>query len=435
MNKHAPWLHRELERWVEEKIVSPEQAGQLRQRYPLAATNLSWGLIVFATTGALVIGLGVILLFAYNWNGIPKFAKLALIFGAMSGAHTAGLRWLRCADWRARLGEAMLVLGTMFFGAAIWLVAQIYNIDEHYPNGFLTWAAGALALAWAVRSTALGILAVLLVGIWGGCEAVDFNRPGHWAMLLVVLGVAPLAWRNRSAVLLALCVTATQALLLLNLGVWGAGAHLFTASLAFSVLLAGAARLSPAVFPAGARVMEGFGYGVFLVCAYLLTFRGATRGLLDWERARGWRPEQAAAVGWILFGLAVALWAWVARRALLARELAVERTDWLLPIALLYAFGIAAIGARGWEQFVAWSFTALLLGLAAWWMWRGCQQSRLGITVLGSVVLTALVAARYFDLFQSMASRGLAFILLGGLFLAEALYYRKIRRDAEGGAS
>jgi uncharacterized membrane protein len=434
MNKHAPWLHRELERWVDEKLVSPEQATHLRQRYPVSMPAFSWGLIVFATTGALVVGLGVILLLAYNWDGIPKFGKLALIFGAMAGAHAAGLHWLRQDDWRRKLGEAMLVLGTMFFGAAIWLVAQIYNIDEHYPNGFLTWAAGALVLAWVIRSTALGILAVLLVGIWGGCEAVDFNRPGHWAMLVVVLGVAPLAWRNRSAVLLALCVAATQALLLLNLGVWGAGAHLFTASLAFAVLLAGAARLSAAVFSGGARVMEGFGYGVFLVCAYLLTFRGATRGLLDWERAPGWRPEFAVAIGWGLFAIAIALWAWVARRALLARELAVERTDWLLPIALLYAFGIAAIGARGWEQFVAWSFTALLLGLAAWWMWRGCQQSRLGITVLGSVVLTALVAARYFDLFQSMASRGLAFIVLGGLFLAEALYYRKIRRHADGGA-
>ncbi len=38
----------------------------------------------------------------------------------------------------------------MFYGAGIWLVAQIYNIDEHYPNGFLFWALGALAMAWAM---------------------------------------------------------------------------------------------------------------------------------------------------------------------------------------------------------------------------------------------------------------------------------------------
>jgi uncharacterized membrane protein len=434
MNKHAPWLHAEVGRWVEDQLISPEQAERLRQRYPLAAPAFSWGLIVFATAGALVVGLGVILLLAYNWDDIPKFGKLALIFGAMIGAHTAGLRWLRAADWRAQLGEAMLVLGTMFYGAAIWLVAQIYNIGEHYPTGFLLWALGALALAWAVRSSALGILAVLLVGIWGGCEALDFNRPGHWAMLLVVLGIVPLAWRNRSAVLLVLCVAATQVLLLMNLGVWGAGAHMFTASLALAVLLAGAARLANASFSSGARVMEGFGYGAFLICAYLLTFRHAAGRLLDWERSRAWQPEQAALVGWLLFAGSMIAWAWIARRALLARDLAVERTDWLLPIALLYAFGLGALGIRGWDQFAAWSFTALLLGLAAWWMWRGCQQSRVGITVLGSVVLTALVAARYFDLFQSMASRGLAFILLGGLFIAEAVYFRKIRRDT-GGAS
>jgi uncharacterized membrane protein len=434
MNKHAPWLHAELDRWVEEKLVSPEQAARLRERYPLEQPAYSWGLIVFATTGALVVGLGVILLLAYNWDGIPKAGKLALIFGAMLGAHGAGLNWLRRPDWRAKLGEAMLVLGTMFYGAAIWLVAQIYNIDEHYPNGFLFWALGALALAWAIRSTALGFLTVILVGIWGGCEALDFNRPGHVALLLVVVAVVRLAWRNRSAVLLALCVAATQVLLLMNLGVWGASAQMFTASLALAVFLVAASRLTDAAFPAAAHVMEGFGYGSFLICAYLLTFHHAARGLLDWDHSNSWQPTQAAIAGWSLFVAALGAWSWVAWRHFLQRDLAVERTDWLLPIALLYAFGLAATSVVGWEQFVAWSFTAALLGLAAWWMWRGCQESRAGITVLGSVVLTALVAARYFDLFPSMASRALAFILLGGLFIAEALYYRKVRRE-KGGAS
>ena len=48
------------------------------------------------------------------------------------------------------------MLGTLFFGAGIWLVAQIYHIDEHFPNGFLIWGLGALALAWRIgeRNTA-----------------------------------------------------------------------------------------------------------------------------------------------------------------------------------------------------------------------------------------------------------------------------------------
>jgi uncharacterized membrane protein len=432
MNKHVRWLQAELDRWVEEQVISPAQAAQLRDRYRRTEAGPSWGLIVFATCGAIVLGLGVILLFAYNWADMPKALKLALIFGAMLGAHGAALHLLAQPDWRAKLGEALAVLGTMFYGAAIWLVAQIYNIDEHFPNGFLFWALGALALAWMIRSTALGILAVALVGVWAGCEALAFNQPKHWAMLLLVLGLVPLAWRQRSAILLALCVVTFEAVLLMNLAGADAGAHLFTATLAFAVLLVGVARWTARSFAAGARILEGFGYGLFLVCAYLVSFQDGARHLLNWSRPYDESPAIGAVVGWTLFALATGAWAIVLQQRATGRAAEAERSDWLLPIALFYAFGLAALGARGGEELVAWSFAATLLGLAVWWMWRGCQESRAGVTILGSVVLTALVVARYFDLFQSLASRGLAFILLGALFIAEALYYRKRRRQSGG---
>ena len=54
----------------------------------------------------------------------------------------------------------------MFYGAGIWLVAQVYHIDEHYPNGFLFWALGALVLAWALESIPQALLATVLFTIW-----------------------------------------------------------------------------------------------------------------------------------------------------------------------------------------------------------------------------------------------------------------------------
>ncbi|MDD3180538.1 MAG: DUF2157 domain-containing protein [Opitutaceae bacterium] len=119
-----------------------------------------WGLLVFATVGAIVIDLGVILHFAYNWEGIPNYGKLAIVFATLIEAHLSGIRLLGCGGWQPKLGEALVVMGTIFYGVDIWLVAQIYNIDEHYPDGFYFWALGALAMAWPIRSTANGLLAV-----------------------------------------------------------------------------------------------------------------------------------------------------------------------------------------------------------------------------------------------------------------------------------
>jgi uncharacterized membrane protein len=439
MEKQIRWLLAEIDRWQADGLVSAEQAGRLRQRYEpspeTAAGTVPWGLLVFASAGAIVIGLGVILLFAYNWAEIPKFGKLALVFLAIIAAHAGGIRLLARPGWQPKLGEALTALGTMFYGAGIWLVAQIYNLDEHYPNGFLFWALGALAMAWAIRSTANGLLAVVLLAIWGCTEAFDFHAPVFWSVLLVAVGLLPLAWKQRSGLLLAASLAAIQLLLAVNVFNWGGGAQAFTATLAWAVLLVAAARLTDANHPdfsAGTRVMAFFGFGAFIVCAYLLSFHRAADDLLDWARNYSSRPALAFAFSWSLFALGLAGWLRIAYRSLLQKELEIRREEWLLPIALLYCFGIAYLGQRGWGSFVSWSFNLMLLGFAIMWMWRGCQESRLRPTVLGSLLLGAVVLARYFDLFQSMASRGLAFIILGIIFVAEAMFYRKVRQAKEG---
>src|SRR5690606_8665033 len=88
------WLFAAIARGTNDKIISQDQAAQIRALYPPSASGRSWGLILFSGLGAVVIGLGVILLLAYNWAEIPKFGKLALVFGSVVGAHSVGL-WLR----------------------------------------------------------------------------------------------------------------------------------------------------------------------------------------------------------------------------------------------------------------------------------------------------------------------------------------------------
>ncbi len=426
----------EIDRWQADGLVSAEQAGKLRARYAQTGPTVPWGLLVFATAGAIVVGLGVILLFAYNWDEIPKFGKLALVFGAVIAAHTAGIRLLARDGWQPKLGEALSLLGTMFYGAGIWLVAQIYHIDEHYPNGFLFWALAALAMAWAIRSTANGVAATVLITIWGCCELFDFNNAQYWAILLVAGGILPLAWRQRSALLFAVGLAAIQFLIAANATYWGGGSHALTTSLALGVLLLAAARWHVLYRPdfGGASVMAFFGWGAFLVCAYILSFHEAADDLLDWSRSDGSQPMMAAALGWSLFAAGLTVWTLLARRALLLKEISVATEEWLLPIALVYCFGLAALGSLALELFIAWSFNLMLLGVAIMWMWRGCRESLLRPTVLGSVLLSFVVFARYFDLFDSLASRGVAFIILGGIFFAEAMYYRKVRRETGGGA-
>src|SRR5574344_1706102 len=92
MSQNRRWLFSETERWAQARLITAEQAAQIRALYAEPESRTPWGLLLFTGLGAVVLGLGVILLLAYNWDAIPRFGKLALIFGSVIGAHAGAAR-------------------------------------------------------------------------------------------------------------------------------------------------------------------------------------------------------------------------------------------------------------------------------------------------------------------------------------------------------
>jgi uncharacterized membrane protein len=442
MSRYVRWLHEQLPGWVTQGAISPAQAEAIRRLYPETKPGLPWATLIFSGVGAVVIGLGVILLLAYNWEAIPKFAKLGLIFGGVVAAHAGGLRWFEASDWRRQLGEALGLLGTMLFGAAIWLIAQVYHIDEHYPNGFLLWGLGALALAWTLPSVAQGVLAAVVLSVWGGTENFHFATAVHWAPLLLAVGAGGLAWQQRSTLLLAVTLAGFYFLLLTN-SAQGRGSLAFPAALNISVLLVALGSLAGwrGGFPAAARVLSFFGWGGFLFVVYLLSFHSLAGDALSWHEhlVADDRWLQLALYGWLPFALALAAWAGNAawrRRA--TGGWACPPEEWLLPLTVLLSqvLAVALPGAGGTmrqenEAAVAGIYNLILLATAGMWMAQGCRAGQLRPVVLGSLLLVLLVAARYFDLFDSLALRGVVFLVVGGILFAEGFFYRRARHRAE----
>jgi uncharacterized membrane protein len=438
MSKHIRWLAAESERWTKEQIITTEQAQRIRQLYTGQSAPVSWGLIVFSGLGAVVIGLGVILLFAYNWDRIPKYSKLGIVLGAIAMAHAAGL-WLRCKDgWRPTLGEVFSLLGSMLFGAGIWLIAQIYHIDEHFPNGFLFWGLGALALAWALESVPQALLATITLAIWSGSETLGFRAPRDFSVGLIFFGVGPLMWRKKSGLLAATVLAALYATILFNASFWYGAAGAFTSALSLSTLLIALSRMD-AVVGLSEKIrplLVFFGWTGFLICAYILSFEGAADSVLRWGRDHGAAEGKGMWIySWGLFAVAAVAWVYL----VIARFRGIEGgrvrlEEWLCPIALLYCQSAVLSGFHVDATLVAIVFNLTSLGIATAWMVRGCRWGEMMPVVVGSIVFALLVFARYFDLFGSLAMRGVAFLVLGGVLFAEGFYYRKLRRsEAEGG--
>ncbi len=423
MNKYYKWLQDEIESWRRENLITTEQARLLQERYSDRETGDGWGKIVLSAVGAIIFGLGVILFFAYNWQDMHRLTKLASVLIALLLAHGAGWRLGRDDGARKKLGESLHLLGTMLFGAGIWLVAQIYHIDEHYPNGILVWSLGALTFAWALPSIAHGLLALFLIGLWTGFEIFDFDKANHWGFWLLTLSLIPLAWLQRSRVLLFFSLVAAMLLyaftcvhLLDDIIISG----LFT----FSCAQLLAARFAPASgFPGSTGVLRTTGYPVYLIILYAVTF-----GDLSHELTIHISPENPLAwLYWLLpllaTGLSLAVLLTCYRHLL---EDPMERTETGLLLAALLvfigaSFSVAQLYAWGWLL-----FNLIFLGHGVIFVLRGIQLLRWKQVALGSLMLAALVVARFLDLFDSLLLRSLVFLVLGaGLFYIGHLYARQ----------
>lgn len=428
MKKHINWLLKELDLWVQEGLIDDVQAGAIRGRYPTDEQAGTWGRVAFAVAGALLIGLGVILLFAYNWEKMHKFAKLGVVFAALISVHGAGLFVKRRVTQ-----ETLHVLGTMFFGAGIWLVAQIYHINEHYPTAFLVWGLGALSLAWVLPSLALALLATALMVLWNGFEAYSFHNPVYAAPALILLGILPLARVLRSRVLASAGLAAFLFVLFtmlerMNGYILMPVFFAVAASLVAVGLLLKRSRIVPELAP----VCFFYGDLLYFFILFVLTFREAREAL-------SYRAHENAADLWFTFFLALALglWTFALRPFTDIKEQINEglRIDQLaVPLALIL-FSLQFFGVLRLQGALSTApYNLLILFSAVMLMLRGFQTLNLRSAIMGSLLLTTLAIARYVDLFYSLLARAAVFLVVGGMMLGIGVFFARARRARKVGA-
>jgi uncharacterized membrane protein len=181
--KQRAWLLEALQAWRGDGIVSEEQAGRILDLYEtpaaIADRQRSRGIFTLMGVAALLVGLAVLLLIGYNWDAMPRGLKLVVIFGAVAAAHGGGF-YLRYARHVGTLSEVAFFLGCLFYGAGIWLVAQIFHLSAHYPDGVWWWAVGVLPFALCLDTLLLHALFVALMGLWAGMEVLQFGHLGAW---------------------------------------------------------------------------------------------------------------------------------------------------------------------------------------------------------------------------------------------------------------
>jgi uncharacterized membrane protein len=202
------WLAGEMESWTAQGLMTRDQADRILGLYgsPEERSERRGGRAVSAITSlaTLLVGLSVLLLGAFNWAVLPPMLKVAVVVLATAVSHAAGW-FVRFRLGRRGASDALFFLGCLFYGAAIWQIAQAFNISAAENAGFWWWAVGSLPFALASQRLALHALVVAILGAYTGLSTLG-RFMGSWggsgslvdpAFSIPLLAVPGLIWAYR----------------------------------------------------------------------------------------------------------------------------------------------------------------------------------------------------------------------------------------------
>jgi len=177
---------------IDAGVLSENTATDIRKYYHQKSSKSGNSLfIVFGVLGAILVGLGIILIIAHNWDDLSRTIKtnlafLPLVVGQIICGYVI-LKRLTSVAWR----ESAAAFLFFTVGASISLISQIYNIPGNLGSFLLTWMVLCLPLVYLMRSSITSLL--VLVGItFYACETSYWSFPnvqsyGYWLVLALLI--------------------------------------------------------------------------------------------------------------------------------------------------------------------------------------------------------------------------------------------------------
>jgi len=171
-------LASEAQIWVDQGYIQETQAQKILSTYGTKLPDEStktFGYYALLALSVLMVGMAVIVFLSHNWENIPRFLRMGLLVASVIITHIVGHRYLHKGHELA--SNLWFLFSAMLYGASIFLIAQIYHINEYYPNGILFWAAGVVPLALLRRSFPIALLGSFVSSLWVITEASHAHVP------------------------------------------------------------------------------------------------------------------------------------------------------------------------------------------------------------------------------------------------------------------
>jgi uncharacterized membrane protein len=409
-------LNDESGKWEREGVITPEQRRRILAFYPQSEAS-SPLLSLFAVIGTLLIGSGVILLFAMNWYRIPATVKLALAFLPLLLAMGLGGYTLLRRETSRPFRESSALLLSLAVFAAIALIGQTFHTPSDLREYFLTCVLLTLPGVYLFDARAAAGLYTI------GAAYAGWHYP-LWIAIPLLLALAPLLIKwlaaggskalagylllllSGSLICLLIMTNDSYQMLYLSLN----GLEILLISGQILLLADGFYRFLPT--PYFLTPVKLLGVAVFFVLLTLYCFFG---DLLDRY------PE---GVGLLICAVIVALNAALRLKSFRRPTGA----DIFAAVGLLFCLFMFAYGRYMFLWDVKTVCGLLLFVPGVYYVYAGSRRLDAGHLNFGMVSLLLVIGARFFDSELSFLSKGILSILLGAAFLTVNLLISRKKR-------
>jgi uncharacterized membrane protein len=418
-------LARESAEWVDEAIISTAQAERICQRYGVdyhQAQNRSLGYTVLVGLAYLFIGLAVITLLGANWDEIPRAVRMSGLIAITLAVQGLALRKVMAEEQGSAI--SLFLLGNMLYGASIILIAQIYHLGEHMPDGVMWWALGTLPIALLLRNPWLMLQSLLLALIWLFIE----TSMGFYPTLfpLFILGAVFVLIRGTQSLLLfLLAVVAIFSWAEYTLSeLWGdEGYNRFSAEHLMVGIALFILAYSVSQWLAARQTVRSRDYGA-LLCVWSLRFALVFMLIMSFEEP--WKD--LIRQNWVHASSMLPLLGAILTGTLLLAQ----RSGKLQPTLYFVGYFVLMLSAvmLTEDRSSAINFQVIdnivLVGMGGWLVLRGIHHGISHYFFLGisTILLTAFM--RYIDLIGNYVGAAALFMVFALLLLGAAKYWKAI---------
>lgn len=183
---------KDLQELVKADVISQNTADKISDFYRKKREDSTNRLfIVFGILGAILVGLGIIMIIAHNWDELSKgtktfFAFIPLLVGQILCLFVL-IKKQESIAWR----ESSAAFLFFAVGASISLISQIYNIPGNLSSFLLTWMVLCLPLIYVMNSSIVSLLYLIGITFYAG-ETSYWAQPQsvayfYWLLLLAAL--------------------------------------------------------------------------------------------------------------------------------------------------------------------------------------------------------------------------------------------------------